>query len=189
LGSIPAPSDGCPILRVSCEGWDSQVSPSNSHRKQTCSLGDLGVPATTVRVEKPTSQKEQIRFVVGAEGRERWNPTLRKEREGWGTRRMGRGQSPKVRSLHLYLPPASEFAQKRDLGHPLKFSKSGCCSLKAHSRSDFNIARPCALRGLQSGGNAEAGRAVIDVHVRRFIVPVVEHIGRLGAKLKLRSFP
>jgi hypothetical protein len=31
LGSIPAAIDGCPILRVLCEGWDNQISPSNIH--------------------------------------------------------------------------------------------------------------------------------------------------------------
>jgi hypothetical protein len=48
-------------------------------------------------------------------------PTLRKEREGWGTRQLVEGIEPKgAFLLPSHLLPASEFAQKRDLGHPLK---------------------------------------------------------------------
>ena len=66
--------------------------------------------------------------------------------------------------------------------------RSGCL-LKANPPSDFNVARTCAFGGLKRGDDAEAGRSVIDVHVRCLIVPVVKHVRRLGAKLKLRSFP
>jgi hypothetical protein len=39
---------GAPSFAFFCEGWDSQISPFNLPRKQTCSLGDLGFPAVAV---------------------------------------------------------------------------------------------------------------------------------------------
>jgi hypothetical protein len=47
LGSIPSPIDGCPILRVLCEGWDSQVSPPDLPRKANLFIGRPGCPART----------------------------------------------------------------------------------------------------------------------------------------------
>jgi hypothetical protein len=38
--------DGCPILRVLCEGWDSQISPFNLPRKADLFLGRPGCSAT-----------------------------------------------------------------------------------------------------------------------------------------------
>jgi hypothetical protein len=68
-------SYGCPILRVLCEGWDTQLS-------TCCTLGP--------------NRHISLRFVV---------PTLRQKREGWATRssvaepNLGRSDESLLRNL------------------------------------------------------------------------------------------
>ena len=53
--------------------------------------------------------------------------------------------------------------------------------LEADAGSDLYVPWAGALRGLQSGDDAEAGGAVIDIHIGSFIVAMVKDVRRLRA--------
>ena len=99
--------------------------------------------------ETPRSPKEQVRVVVGAAGRERWNPTSREKRARcpkFPVRSSGKNRVKfrEPTTLHRKLggvghpaiveglePKSGEFAQKRDVGHPLNI----CPRHKGHQHS------------------------------------------------------
>ena len=96
-------STGAPSFALFAKGGKVKSDPPTSTEKQTCSFGDLGHPARTLCEVKPRCPRERLRLPLRLL---RWEtkrvrfdyPTLRKKREGWGTRRFAAGIKPKSSS-------------------------------------------------------------------------------------------
>jgi hypothetical protein len=120
FGSIPSTNRRVPhpsrsLRRVGYANLTLQPS-----TERTCSLGDLGFSAQMMPVATPRSPKEPNPLCCGSCGARavESHPSQRTRRMGHPS--IGGGDRVQKRvpcSLHLL--PASEFAQKRDLGHPL----------------------------------------------------------------------
>jgi len=62
-------STGAPSFALFAKGGIVRSHPLTSHGRQTCSLGDLGVPARTHYQKKPRSQKRDLGHPLNCEGR------------------------------------------------------------------------------------------------------------------------